>query len=88
MSRIITISKNQGNTHYGVSVEDKYGKSHHLGYSRVLSESFQKEIERKADKIWKNEVEPKKNLLELAIKQMNQSELERSFFSGNRDGLD
>ena len=69
MSRKIIIDKYQGNTHWSVHVIDIYGKEYHLGYSSVLNESFHKEVERKAQKIWENEVKPKEDLMSKAIKE-------------------
>ena len=69
MSRKITISKHEGNTHWSVRVIDLYGTEHHLGYSSVLSDTFNKEVEKRAQKIWANEVEPKEDLLANAIKE-------------------
>ena len=42
MSRKITIHKDEGDTQWGVQVEDSYGTEHHLGYL--------------SDDIWENEV--------------------------------
>ena len=69
MSRKITISKHKGNTHWSIQVIDIYGTEHHLGYSSVLSDAFHKEVNKKAEKIWSNEVEPKEDLLANAIEQ-------------------
>ena len=69
MSRKINISKYEGNTHYSIHITDSYGKEYHLGYSTVLTESFHKEVEKKAQKIWNNEVEPKEDLMGKAIKE-------------------
>ena len=77
MRRKITIHKWQGNTHWSVDVEDSYGKEYHLGYSRVLSESLHKHIEEKAEEIWKNEVEPKEDLLGNAIAECVQMDKDR-----------
>ena len=77
MSRKITIHKYEDNTQWSVCCEDSYGKEHFLGYSKVLSEAFHKHIEEKAEKIWKNEVEPKENLLGNAIKECIQSDINR-----------
>ena len=67
MSRKIQIQKYKDNTHYSVYIIDGYGTEHHLGYSKVLSEAFHKEVNKKAEKIWANEVKPKKDLLSKAI---------------------
>ena len=77
MSRKITISKYQGNTHWSVDVEDSYGKEYHLGYSKVLSEPFHNHIEQKAKEIWDNEVEPKEDSLGNAIAECIKMDEER-----------
>ena len=77
MSRKIIISKYENNTQWSVNVEDSYGKLYHLGYSKVLSEAFHKHIEERAEKIWQNEVKPKKDLLGNAIKECIQSDINR-----------
>tara|TARA_R100000458_G_C8204209_1_gene193775 strand:- start:229 stop:495 length:267 start_codon:yes stop_codon:yes gene_type:complete len=88
MPRKININKYQGNTHYSVSVEDSYGTEHHLGYSSVLNEAFNKEIHKKAEKIWANEVKPKEDLLGNAIKSCIELDKKAGIISRNRDGLD
>ena len=67
MSREIKVSKYKGNTHYSVHVVDKYGQEHHIGYSRVLTEKFNEEVHKKAEKIWSNEVKQEVDLMSLAI---------------------
>ena len=74
MSRKITIHKYEGNTQWSVNVEDSYGQEHFLGYYKELDS---KDIEEKAEKIWKNEVKPKENLLGNAIKECIQSDINR-----------
>ncbi len=80
MSRKITIHKWRGNTDYSVEVEDSYGKIYHLGYLRceVIDELkflnhpntvTQQNLIEQAEEIWNNEVEPKEDLLENAIKE-------------------
>ena len=78
MSRKININKYQGNTHYSVHVIDSFGKEYHLGYSSVLNEAFHKEVERKAQKIWENEVEPKEDLMGKAIKECIEIDIKNS----------
>lgn len=68
MSRKIIIDKYQGNTHYNINVIDSFGQEHHLGYSSVISESFRKEIEKRAEEIWENEVKREITPMERAIK--------------------
>ena len=77
MSREIKINRYKGNTHYSIYVIDSYGTEHHLGYSSVLSEAFHKEVHRKAEKIWDNEVEPKKDLLGDAIANCVEIDIKR-----------
>ena len=77
MSKKITIHKYEGNTDWSVSVEDSYGKEHHLGYYSLLYAKTMAEIEMKAEEIWKNEVKPKKDLLGDAIAECIQSDIDR-----------
>jgi len=77
MSREIKIHKFEGNTQYSVHVIDSYGKEHHLGYYNLLYAKTMAEIEMKAEEIWKNEVEPKKDLLGDAIAECVQSDIDR-----------
>tara|TARA_R100001460_G_scaffold97433_1_gene140008 strand:+ start:32 stop:277 length:246 start_codon:yes stop_codon:yes gene_type:complete len=65
MSRKININKYEGNTHYSVSVTDKYGQEHHIGYYKHL---YTNKLEEKALKIWSNEVKYEPSLLDRAIK--------------------
>ena len=62
--RKINISKYKGNTHYTVHVVDSFGTEHHLGFfkSYIIDD-----IERQAEEIWLNEVEPEEDLLGKAI---------------------
>ena len=75
MSRKIIIDKYQGNTHYSVHVIDSYGTEHHLGYYQGVVNL--KNIELKAEEIWKNEVESKEDLMANAIKECIQSDIDR-----------
>ena len=78
MSRKITIHKYEGNTQWSVNVEDSYGKEYHLGYwINVDYDSFSSYIEEKAKEIWKNEVEPKEDLMGKAIAECIQSDIDR-----------
>ena len=77
MARRIIIDKYEGNTCYSVHVIDSYGKEHHLGYYDELSTNVSAVIEAKARLIWKNEVEPKKDLLGDAIAECIQSDIDR-----------
>ena len=74
MSRKITISKYEGNTHYSVNVFDSYGTEHHLDYYKHLRLW---EIEARAQEIWANEVKPKENLMNKAIAECIQSDIDR-----------
>ena len=65
MSRKININKYEGNTHYSVSVTDKYGQEHHIGFYKHL---YTNKLEEKALKIWSNEVKYEPSLLDRAIK--------------------
>ena len=69
MSREIKINKYQGNTHYSIHVVDSFGQEHHIGYSSVLTEKFNEEVHKKAEKIWSNEVKREVDLMGKAIKQ-------------------
>jgi DUF971 family protein len=64
MSRKINITKYQGNTHYSVSVTDKYGQEHHIGYYKHL---YTNKLQEKAEEIWSNEVKQEVDLMSLAI---------------------
>ena len=87
MSRKITISKYEGNTHYSVSVFDSYGTEHHLGYIHTeeideikvnpLFKNVPNYVRFQAEEIWSNEVEPKEDLLGNAIKECIQSDIDR-----------
>jgi hypothetical protein len=79
MSRKITISKCEENTHYSVSVFDSYGTEHHLGYKGQgeLHELGMSIIESRAEEIWANEVKPKEDLMSKAIAECIQSDIDR-----------
>ena len=64
MSRKININKYEGNTHYSVSVTDKYGQEHHIGYYKHL---YTNKLQEKAEEIWSNETKPEVDLMSLAI---------------------
>ena len=72
--RKINISKYEGNTHFDVHVIDRYGTEHHLGYYNNL---YASSIQAQAEEIWKNEVEPKEDLLGDAIAECIQSDIDR-----------
>ena len=87
MSREIKIHKFEGNTQYSVHVIDSYGKEHHLGYIHTeeideikvnpLFKNVPNYVRFQAEEIWKNEVEPKEDLLGNAIKECIQSDINR-----------
>ena len=64
MSRKININKYEDNTHYSVSVTDKYGQEHHIGYYKHL---YTNKLQEKAEEIWSNEVKQEVDLMSLAI---------------------
>jgi DUF971 family protein len=64
MSRKININKYEGNTHYSVSVTDKYGQEHHIGYYKHL---YTNKLQEKAEEIWSNEVKKEVDLMSLAV---------------------
>ena len=64
MSRKININKYEGNTHYSVSVTDKYGQEHHIGLYKHL---YTNKLQEKAEEIWSNEVKPEVDLMSLAV---------------------
>ena len=74
MSRKIIISKYRGNTDYSIIVIDSYGTEHHLGYCKSY---IIDDVERKAEIIWENEVEPKKDLMGDAIAECIQMDIDR-----------
>ena len=74
MSRKININKYEGNTHYSVSVTDKYGQEHHIGYYKHL---YTNKLQEKAEEIWSNEVKYEPSLLDKAIAQCVQIDIER-----------
>jgi len=67
MMRQIKITKYQNNTHYSIHVVDSFGQEHHIGYSSVLTEKFNEEVQKKAEKIWSNEVKQEVDLMSKAI---------------------
>ena len=74
MSRKININKYEGNTHYSVSVTDKYGQEHHIGLYKHL---YTNKLQEKAEEIWSNEVKYEPSLLDKAIAQCVQIDIER-----------
>ena len=72
MSRQIKVNKYEGNTHYSVSVIDKYGQEHHIGYYKHI---YTNKLEEKAQKIWSNEVKQEVSLLEKAIQNCIQIDI-------------
>ena len=88
MSRRIIIDKYEGNTHYSIHVIDSFGQEYHVGYSSVLTEKFNEEIHKKAEKIWSNEVKNKVNSWDKAIRECIKIDKEAGITSRNRDCLD
>ena len=83
MSRKITIHKDEGDTQWGVQVEDSYGTEHHLGYLSDLTIDelkflnyptnglTNKNIIEQATDIWKNEEVSEDNDEKLYIYERN-----------------
>ena len=74
MSRQIKINKYEGNTHYTVHVVDSFGQEHHIGFYKHL---YTNKLEEKALEIWSNEVKYEPSLLDKAIAQCVQIDIER-----------
>ena len=74
MSRQIKINKYEGNTHYSVHVVDSFGQEHHIGYYKHL---YTNKLQEKAEEIWSNEVKYEPSLLDKAIAQCVQIDIER-----------
>ena len=74
MSRQIKINKYEGNTHYTVHVVDSFGQEHHIGYYKHL---YTNKLQEKAEEIWSNEVKYEPSLLDKAIAQCVQIDIER-----------
>tara|TARA_R110002020_G_scaffold299197_1_gene514924 strand:+ start:467 stop:721 length:255 start_codon:yes stop_codon:yes gene_type:complete len=68
MSRKITISKYEGNTHYSVHVVDSFGQEHHLGYYQEVDLMIGNTIDEQAEEIWSNETKKEVSLMSKAIK--------------------
>ena len=69
MSRQIKINKYQGNTHYSIQVVDSFGQEHHIGYFHKNENPSMIDIEKRAEKIWSNEVKYEPTPMERAIKE-------------------
>ena len=85
MSRKIKIEKYEGNTHFSVTVVDKYNQEHHLGYFKHI---YTNQIEAKAQQIWSNETKRKVNSMSEIIGKMHKMAVDSGLYQGNRDGLD
>ena len=85
MSRKIKIEKYEGNTHFSVTVVDKYNQEHHLGYFKHI---YTNQIEAKAQQIWSNETKRKVNSMSEIIGKMHKMSVDSGLYQGNRDGLD
>ena len=85
MSRKIKIEKYEGNTHFSVTVVDKYNQEHHLGYFKHI---YTNQIEAEAQLIWANEVKREVNPMSEVIGKMHKIAVDSGLYQGNRDGLD
>ena len=85
MSRKIKIEKYEGNTHFSVTVVDKYNQEHHLGYFKHI---YTNQIEAEAQLIWANETKRKVNSMSEIIGKMHKMAVDSGIYQGNRDGLD
>tara|TARA_R100001129_G_C5259405_1_gene230647 strand:+ start:92 stop:349 length:258 start_codon:yes stop_codon:yes gene_type:complete len=85
MSRKIKIEKYEGNTHFSVTVVDKYNQEHHLGYFKHV---YTNQIEAEAQQIWSNETKRKVNPMSEIIGKMHKMAVDSGLYQGNRDGLD
>ena len=85
MSRKIKIEKYEGNTHFSVTVVDKYNQEHHLGYFKHI---YTNQIEAEAQQIWSNEVKQKVNPMSEIIGKMHKISVDSGLYQGNSDGLD
>ena len=85
MSRKIKIEKYEGNTHFSVTVVDKYNQEHHLGYFKHV---YTNQIEAEAQLIWANEVKREVNPMSEIIGKMHKLSVDSGLYQGNRDGLD
>ena len=85
MSRKIKIEKYEGNTHFSVTVVDKYNQNHHLGLFKHI---YTNQIEAEAHQIWSNEVKQKVNPMSEIIGKMHKLSVDSGLYQGNSDGLD
>jgi len=85
MSRKIKIEKYEGNTHFSVTIVDKYNQEHHLGYFKHI---YTNQIEAEAHQIWSNEVKQKVNPMSEIIGKMHKISVDSGLYQGNSDGLD
>ena len=85
MSRKIKIEKYEGNTHFSVTIVDKYNQEHHLGYFKHI---YTNQIEAEAQQIWSNEVKQKVNPMSEIIGKMHKISVDSGLYQGNSDGLD
>ncbi len=69
MSRQIRITQYEGNTHYSIHVIDSFGQEHHIGYFHKNENPSMIDIEKRAEKIWLNEVKYEPTPMERAIKE-------------------
>ena len=85
MSRKIKIEKYEGNTHFSVTIVDKYNQEHHLGYFKHI---YTNQIEAEAQLIWANEVKREVNPMSEIIGKMHKISVDSGLYQGNSDGLD
>ncbi len=85
MSRKIKIEKYEGNTHFSVTVVDKYNQKHHLGLFKHI---YTNQIEAEAQLIWANETKRKVNSMSEIIGKMHKMAVDSGLYQGNIDGLD
>ena len=85
MSRKIKIEKYEVNTHFSVTVVDKYNQNHHLGLFKHI---YTNQIEAEAQQIWSNETKRKVNSMSEIIGKMHKMAVDSGIYQGNIDGLD
>jgi len=84
MSRKIIIDKYENNTHYSITVVDKYNQKFHLGYERSLDNTVLSKYEQLACDIWAHEVYNTPSLMDKAIAQC----IEIDIANGKEPSLD
>ena len=84
MSRKIIIDKYENNTHYSITVVDKFDQKFHLGYESSLDNTVLGKYEQLACDIWANEVESPVFSIDKAIAQC----IEIDIANGKEPSLD